>query len=73
MFAGPEFGGAIGIIFSLANAVAVAMYTVGFSETVRDMMLVGVDEIHFELKAWLTTFSLIHIRFFGTMSFLMVA
>ena len=33
---GPEFGGSIGIIFSLANAVAVAMYTVGFAETVRD-------------------------------------
>ena len=31
---GPEFGGAIGLIFSLANAVAVSMYTVGFSETV---------------------------------------
>ena len=29
---GPEFGGAIGAIFSLANAVAVAMYTVGFCE-----------------------------------------
>ncbi|XP_070543648.1 solute carrier family 12 member 2-like isoform X2 [Ptychodera flava] len=35
---GPEFGGAIGLIFSLANAVAVAMYVVGFAETVRDLM-----------------------------------
>ena len=35
---GPEFGGAIGIIFSLANAIAVAMYVVGFAETVRDLM-----------------------------------
>ena len=35
---GPEFGGAIGLIFSLANAVAVSMYTVGFAETVRDML-----------------------------------
>ncbi|XP_013401253.1 solute carrier family 12 member 1 [Lingula anatina] len=35
---GPEFGGAIGIIFSMANAVAVAMYVVGFAETVRDIM-----------------------------------
>lgn len=33
---GPEFGGAIGIIFSLANAVAVAMYTIGFAESLRD-------------------------------------
>ena len=30
---GSEFGGAIGAIFSLANAVAVAMYVVGFCES----------------------------------------
>lgn len=35
---GPEFGGAIGLIFSVANAVAVSMYVVGFSETVRDLL-----------------------------------
>uniref|UniRef100_A0A8W8HNT7 Solute carrier family 12 member 2 n=1 Tax=Magallana gigas TaxID=29159 RepID=A0A8W8HNT7_MAGGI len=35
---GPEFGGAIGLIFSVANAVAVAMYVVGFAETVRDIL-----------------------------------
>ncbi|XP_077514331.1 sodium chloride cotransporter 69 [Amblyomma americanum] len=34
---GPEFGGSIGLIFSLANAVAIALYVVGFSETVRDL------------------------------------
>lgn len=39
---GPEFGGAIGIIFSIANAVAVAMYVVGFAETVRDVMHVSI-------------------------------
>lgn len=37
---GPEFGGAIGIVFSLANAVAAAMYVVGFSETIRDILKV---------------------------------
>lgn len=37
---GPEFGGAIGLIFSIANAVAVAMYVVGFAETVRDILKV---------------------------------
>ena len=37
---GPEYGGAIGVIFSVANAVAVAMYVVGFAETVRDLMKV---------------------------------
>ena len=33
-------GGAIGIIFSLANAVAVALYIVGFAETVSDLLIV---------------------------------
>lgn len=37
---GPEFGGAIGMIFSVANAVAVAMYIVGFAETIRDILKV---------------------------------
>lgn len=35
---GPEFGGAIGFIFSIASAVAVAMYVVGFAETLRDIL-----------------------------------
>ena len=35
---GPEFGGSIGIIFSVASAVATAMYVVGFAETVRDIL-----------------------------------
>ncbi|KOB78003.1 Bumetanide-sensitive Na-K-Cl cotransport protein, partial [Operophtera brumata] len=30
---GPEFGGSIGLIFSMANAVACAMYVVGFGES----------------------------------------
>ncbi|XP_075908736.1 solute carrier family 12 member 1-like isoform X3 [Petromyzon marinus] len=38
---GPEFGGSIGLIFAFANAVAVAMYVVGFSETVRDLLVVN--------------------------------
>ena len=35
---GPEFGGSIGVIFSIANAVAVALYLVGFAETVQTLM-----------------------------------
>lgn len=35
---GPEFGGSIGLIFSLANAIACAMYVVGFCESLRDLM-----------------------------------
>ncbi|KAL1139743.1 hypothetical protein AAG570_006721 [Ranatra chinensis] len=35
---GPEFGASIGLIFSLANAVACAMYTVGFCESLLDLL-----------------------------------
>ena len=31
---GPEFGGAIGLVFSIANCVAAAMHAIGFAETV---------------------------------------
>lgn len=39
---GPEFGGSIGLIFSLANVVACAMYVVGFCESLQAMMR-GMD------------------------------
>uniref|UniRef100_A0A8B9KT37 Solute carrier family 12 member 3 n=1 Tax=Astyanax mexicanus TaxID=7994 RepID=A0A8B9KT37_ASTMX len=35
---GPELGGSIGLIFAFANAVAVAMHTVGFAETVQALI-----------------------------------
>uniref|UniRef100_A0A674BLY8 Solute carrier family 12 member 2 n=1 Tax=Salmo trutta TaxID=8032 RepID=A0A674BLY8_SALTR len=38
---GPEFGGSIGLIFAFANAVAVAMYVVGFAETVVEINSLG--------------------------------
>ena len=41
MHAGALIGGAIGIIFSLANAVAVALYVVGFAETVTELLFVS--------------------------------
>uniref|UniRef100_A0A3Q3XMF4 Uncharacterized protein n=1 Tax=Mola mola TaxID=94237 RepID=A0A3Q3XMF4_MOLML len=47
---GPEFGGSIGLIFAFANAVAVAMYVVGFSETVVELLkehsAIMVDELN---------------------------
>ncbi|XP_038598481.1 solute carrier family 12 member 2 [Tachyglossus aculeatus] len=47
---GPEFGGAIGLIFAFANAVAVAMYVVGFAETVVELLkdhgLLMLDEVN---------------------------
>uniref|UniRef100_A0A6Q2XWC9 Solute carrier family 12 member 2 n=1 Tax=Esox lucius TaxID=8010 RepID=A0A6Q2XWC9_ESOLU len=47
---GPEFGGSIGLIFAFANAVAVAMYVVGFAETVVELLsstdCIMTDEIN---------------------------
>jgi len=47
---GPGFGGAIGLIFSLANCVAVAMYIAGFVETVVGMY--GASFLGFADKSW---------------------
>ncbi|KAG8226577.1 hypothetical protein J437_LFUL007269 [Ladona fulva] len=35
---GPEFGASVGLIYSLACAVGVAMHTVGFAESVGDLL-----------------------------------
>ncbi|KAK6644092.1 hypothetical protein RUM43_000358 [Polyplax serrata] len=35
---GPQFGGAIGLMFTLANSVAVAMYIVGFCESLQTLL-----------------------------------
>uniref|UniRef100_A0A8C2AYK3 Solute carrier family 12 member 10, tandem duplicate 3 n=1 Tax=Cyprinus carpio TaxID=7962 RepID=A0A8C2AYK3_CYPCA len=35
---GPELGAPIGLLFAFANAIACALHTVGFSETVRDLL-----------------------------------
>ena len=35
---GPEFGGAIGVLFAFASAVAGAMYVVGFCESLHDLL-----------------------------------
>jgi len=35
---GPEFGGAIGIMFTIANSIAVSMYTIGFCDSLLDML-----------------------------------
>ena len=50
---GPEFGGAIGIVFALANAVAVAMYVIGFAETIRDILKVSTKALHSTLTLYL--------------------
>uniref|UniRef100_G3PPC3 Solute carrier family 12 member 2 n=1 Tax=Gasterosteus aculeatus aculeatus TaxID=481459 RepID=G3PPC3_GASAC len=60
---GPEFGGSIGLIFAFANAVAVAMYVVGFAETVVEM-LSDVDA--------LMTDELNDIRIVGTLTVILL-
>ena len=35
---GPEFGGAIGIMFTIANSISVATYTLGFVDNVFDLI-----------------------------------
>ena len=35
---GPEFGGAIGIMFTIANSIAVSMYIIGFCDSLIDML-----------------------------------
>ncbi|XP_071170441.1 solute carrier family 12 member 2-like isoform X2 [Mytilus edulis] len=67
---GPEFGGAIGLIFSVANAVAVAMYVVGFAETVRDILkehdALMIDEVNdIRIIGILTTTFLLVIAIIG--------
>lgn len=42
---GPELGGPIGMVFSFANAFACALNTVGFAETVRDLLIVRNKKI----------------------------
>lgn len=47
---GPEFGGSIGLIFAFANAVAVAMYVVGFAETVVELLAVSLSMLNGAFK-----------------------
>ncbi len=66
---GPEFGGAIGLMFTLANSIAVSMYTIGFCEALWDM-----------LKQYVTNFdgivdsgrNLNDIRLIGTVTLVLV-
>lgn len=47
---GPEVGGPIGMVFSFANAIACSLNTVGFAETVRDILEVRNDNCDFTCK-----------------------
>jgi len=38
---GPQFGGAIGLLFFLAQAVATSLYVVGFAESLQELLVVS--------------------------------
>lgn len=46
------------MIFAFANAVAVAMYVVGFAETVVELLVVSVSLTFWEVKTQVCAFSL---------------
>uniref|UniRef100_A0A914WXK5 Solute carrier family 12 member 3 n=1 Tax=Plectus sambesii TaxID=2011161 RepID=A0A914WXK5_9BILA len=66
------FGGSIGLIFSVANAVGAAMYVVGFAETVRDLMveqgwkIIDNDVMDVRIIGLVTCTLLMAIVFIGT-------
>ncbi|KAK6755985.1 hypothetical protein RB195_014400 [Necator americanus] len=69
---GPEFGGSIGLIFSVANAVGAAMYIVGFAETVRDLLreaglrIIDADMWDVRIVGFATCVVLMAVVFIGT-------
>ncbi|KAK6047697.1 hypothetical protein COOONC_14797, partial [Cooperia oncophora] len=69
---GPEFGGSIGLIFSVANAVGAAMYVVGFAETVRDLLreasmkIIDAGMWDVRIVGFVTCAALMGIVFIGT-------
>ena len=40
---GPEFGGSIGLMFTIANAIAVATYIIGFVESLQVSNLITTN------------------------------
>ncbi|XP_043502652.1 bumetanide-sensitive sodium-(potassium)-chloride cotransporter [Polistes fuscatus] len=69
---GPEFGGAIGLIFSLANAVACAMYVVGFCESLvvsclksYGMCIIDCGSLDMKIIGSLTIFILLLVVMIG--------
>ena len=39
---GPALGGSIGLMFTVANTISVATYTIGFSESLLDFLQVFI-------------------------------
>ena len=43
---GPALGGSIGLMFTVANTISVATYTIGFSESLLDFLQVNVSFLY---------------------------
>lgn len=73
---GPEFGGSIGLIFAFANAVAVAMYVVGFAETVVELLAVSLSVSYGVFRQLGITAAslvlLVQFHHFGSLSYILV-
>uniref|UniRef100_A0A5S6QI02 Solute carrier family 12 member 2 n=1 Tax=Trichuris muris TaxID=70415 RepID=A0A5S6QI02_TRIMR len=68
---GPEFGGSIGIIFSLGNVTAAAITVLGFAETIVSLMqgfaveIVDGAKMDIRIVGWITATLLLVIVFTG--------
>ena len=43
---GPALGGSIGLMFTVANTISVATYTIGFSESLLDFLQVDISFLY---------------------------
>merc|ERR1711892_820010 len=69
---GPEFGGAIGLMFTLANSIAVAMYIIGFSESLLDMLQEYVPGWAGIVDSDFNIFRLNDVRIIGSASLVLI-
>jgi len=69
---GPEFGGAIGLMFTLANSIAVSMYIIGFAESLLDMFQDYVPGWEGMVDADFKTFRTNDVRIIGTATLVLI-
>jgi len=69
---GPEFGGAIGLMFTLANSIAVAMYIIGFAESLLDMFQDYVSGWAGIVDSDFTVFRLNDVRIIGSATLVLI-
>lgn len=69
---GPEFGGAIGLMFTLANSIAVSMYIIGFAESLLDMFQDYVPGWEGMVDADFKTFRTNDVRIIGSATLVLI-